>query len=121
MVHTPPPRVPARPLAHPAAEVEWPGWSVGRLRGACGQQVRVRALNAEAATSNRFCVTTLLRKRFPRKAQRAGPRASGLGPAAASGVTPAHGRRAHRLLSLFPGGVQSSVYAVTPFLWKPTQ
>lgn len=33
--------------------------------------------NAEAATLNRFCVTTLLRKRFPRKAQRAGPRASG--------------------------------------------
>lgn len=33
--------------------------------------------NAEAATSNRLCVTTLLRKRFPRKAQRAGPRASG--------------------------------------------
>lgn len=33
--------------------------------------------NAEAATSSRFYVTTLLRKRFPRKAQRAGPRASG--------------------------------------------
>lgn len=74
--------------------------------------------NAEAATSNRLCVTTLLRKRFPRKAQRAGPRASGRRLPAES---PAHGRRAHRLLSLFPGGVQSSVYAVTPFLWKPTQ
>lgn len=74
--------------------------------------------NAEAATSNRLCVTTLLRKRFPRKAQRAGPRASGRWLPAES---PAHGRRAHRPLSLFPGGVQSSVYAVTPFLWKPTQ